>query len=365
MQQLYYLQQQENNNVARRVASLSHLPSLKPSQSQSFGFISNPAVSAAAATSTAAGNSGMSIGSGSGIHAQGFLLGGNQISSSFVSHMHTSPLAQISSNQYSPALSSASFRDFDEAITPGPQLDSAALNSEWLRVHASQHQHQHQHPSPQQQLLKSAQRKTLTSSISMQTLPRFKIPTNWEQPQQQSASSGGLSSLSPSMSNTTNATYSSMSSQSSAATLIDSDVWSSSSYAGYGIDQSNSSNGCGSGGLVKPQESRFFPAPSSASSGNRLGSYYGTRTHPHSQYQQQLRRQQSTDDWVSLRNAYASSSALASAGYALDVSVAGLNISNMNNSPDLRISSVDHMRNTATGSRKQANPLLYNSMLCL
>ncbi|KAJ2238483.1 hypothetical protein IWW45_000103 [Coemansia sp. RSA 485] len=371
--QLYYLQQQEQHNIARRVASLSHLPTLKPSQSQSFGPSDSPIIAS----------------SNGQVHMQGFLLGGNQTSSPFVSHMHASPLAQIPANLNSPPLSSASYRDFEEAITPGPLFDSAALNSEWLRAHSSQHQHllkstqhrsltssasmqtlprfnvpinwdqpQQQQQQQQQQLLKPTQHRSLTSSASMQTLPRFKIPVNWDQQQHQT--SGSLSSLSPSMSSTTNGTQLSMSSQNSAATLIDSDVWSSPSYANYSIDQQGSGSNA-----IKPYESRFFPAPNTASVSTELGSYFGARTHPHSQYQQQLRRQQSTDDWVSLRNTYAYSSSLASGGHNFDLSHAGRNASILSNSIDPRHGSVDQMHISAASARKQLNPSLNNSMLCL
>ncbi|KAJ2637041.1 hypothetical protein GGF40_002634 [Coemansia sp. RSA 1286] len=350
--QLYYLQQQEQHNIARRVASLSHLPTLKPSQSQSFGPSDSPIIAS----------------SNGQVHMQGFLLGGNQTSSPFVSHMHASPLAQIPANQNSPPLSSASYRDFEEAITPGPLFDSASTQHRSLTSSASMQTlprfnvpinwDQPQQQQQQQQLLKPTQHRTLTSSASMQTLPRFKIPVNWDQQQHQT--SGSLSSLSPSMSSTTNGTQLSMSSQNSAATLIDSDVWSSPSYANYSIDQQGSGSNA-----IKPYESRFFPAPNTASVSTELGSYFGARTHPHSQYQQQLRRQQSTDDWVSLRNTYAYSSSLASGGHNFDLSHAGRNASILSNSIDPRHGSVDQMHISAASARKQLNPSLNNSMLCL
>ncbi|KAJ1725358.1 hypothetical protein LPJ53_000490 [Coemansia erecta] len=312
-QQVHYLQQQEHNVAARRVASLSHLPTLRSSPSQTFGPVGSAAVSSSISS-----------------RPPGFLLGGNQSGAPFVSHMHTSTLTQIPSSQYSPALSSASFRDFDEAVTPGAQLDTATLNSEWLRAYNPQH-YQQPIQQPQQQLLKSSQHRSLTSSISMQTLPRFKLPTNWEQ------SHIGVPALPASGMSTGQF---SMSSQSSAATLIDSDVWSSSSYNGFSSELSS-----------KPQESRFFPATAAAASpANELGSYYGTRTHPHSQYQQQLRRQQSTDDWVSMRSSYMLS---ANPG------------SNQGQQLDMRTSPLDSIRLEAAGRKQGFKPATFNPMLCL
>ncbi|KAJ1865212.1 hypothetical protein LPJ73_000085 [Coemansia sp. RSA 2703] len=328
-QQVHYLQQQEQGNVARRVASLSHLPTLRSSPSQTFG----PVVSAAA-------NSSISS------RPPGFLLGGNQNGAPFVSHMHTSNLTQIPSSQYSPALSSASFRDFDEAVTPGAQLDTATLNSEWLRAH-NPHNYQPSVQQPQQQLLKSSQNRSLTSSISMQTLPRFKLPTNWEQSHigAPTVSASGIST-----------SQFSMSSQNSAATLIDSDVWSSSSYSGFGSELSN-----------KPQDSRFFPATAAATNpANGLGSYYGTRTHPHSQYQQQLRRQQSTDDWVSMRNAYVlSTNTSSNQGHLLDMKTSSWGVPGGNGTSDVRTSPLDSIRAEAANRKQGFKPTTFNPMLCL
>ncbi|KAJ1944858.1 hypothetical protein GGF37_001993 [Kickxella alabastrina] len=327
-QPIHHLQR-EHANVARRVASFSHLPTARSSSLQTF----SPA--GPVFTSNASGG-----------YLQGFLLGGNPSGASTVSHLHTSPLAQVSPSQYSPALSSASYREYDDVITPGPQMDSGSLSGEWMRAHNPQQQQQQQSIPPQQQLLKSSQRRTLTSSVSMQNLPRFKIPTNWDQPQP------GTLSLSSSIPES----QSRISSQNSAATLIDSDVWSSSACNSFGFDAAS-----------KPHESRFFPAssvPGNSAAANHLGSYYGARTHPHSQFQQQLRRQQSTDDWISLRNAHPSPNTTVNSGLSVDLGLGGLASSPGTHIPDNRLNSLDQLR-TATSTRKNFNNLSYNSTLCL
>ncbi|KAJ2724098.1 hypothetical protein GGI07_002219 [Coemansia sp. Benny D115] len=338
---LHYLQQ-EHANVARRVASMSHLSSVRKSPSQIASSISS---SVTASSSFGGGN------------FQGLSLFAGQSGASTVATsqaQHVSALAQIPPSQYSPALSSAaSFRDFDDAFTAANSqgLDTGILNSEWIRAHNTQQPQIQQHPAQHQQLLKSTQRRGLTSSVSMQTLPRFKVPVSWDQPQ--SAMLGGLPS------STSAASQSSiMSAQNSAATLIDSDVWSSSSCNGFGHES-----------LIKPQESRFFPLSSTAGSfaannNGQLGSYYGARTHPHSHYQQQLRRQQSTGDYMSLREAY-NTPTTASFGSNINIDVSSIGMSAPKNfSSENRLNSLDHLR-TVTSTRKQFNHTNYNSILSL
>ncbi|KAJ2659304.1 hypothetical protein IW148_004317 [Coemansia sp. RSA 1199] len=225
---------QEHSNVARRVASLSQLPTLRSS--------AQPTGSAY-------------------LHGLGLTT---------AAYIPTSPLVHRS-----PAMSSPSPAEYD--TTPiQPVSDSTMVaQNDWMQ---------------QPQYMKSAQRRTLTSSISMQTLPRFKVPVAWDS---QPSLAGSLnshnyavSSQSPAAYHTHNFTVSSQSS----ATLIDSDVWASTLYS-PAMDSA----------AYKPQESRFFPSADTQPSLSAAS----PRVFPSSPYNShhQLRRQQSTDDWVLLRNA--------------------------------------------------------------
>ncbi|KAJ2268041.1 hypothetical protein EV176_005067 [Coemansia sp. RSA 451] len=223
---------QEHSNVARRVASLSQLPTLR-SSAQPTG----PAY----------------------LHGLGLTT---------TAYMPTSPLVHRS-----PAMSSPSPAEYD--TTPvQPVSDSTLIAHDWMQPQYKQ---------------SAAQRRTLTSSISMQTLPRYKVPVAWDtQPIAGSLNSHSyaVSSQSPAAYHTHNFTVSSQSS----ATLIDSDVWASSLYS-PATDSA----------AYKPQESRFFPSadtqPSLSAASPRAFSSSPYNSH------HQLRRQQSTDDWVLLRNA--------------------------------------------------------------
>ncbi|KAJ2645744.1 hypothetical protein IW137_001705, partial [Coemansia sp. RSA 1287] len=182
---------QEHSNVARRVASLSQLPTLR-SSAQPTG----PAY----------------------LHGLGLTT---------TAYMPTSPLVHRS-----PAMSSPSPAEYD--TTPvQPVSDSTLIAHDWMQPQYKQ---------------SAAQRRTLTSSISMQTLPRYKVPVAWDtQPLAGSLNSHSyaVSSQSPAAYHTHNFTVSSQSS----ATLIDSDVWASSLYS-PATDSA----------AYKPQESRFFPS---------------------------------------------------------------------------------------------------------
>ncbi|KAJ1869436.1 hypothetical protein LPJ55_005354 [Coemansia sp. RSA 990] len=206
---------QEQNTVARRVASLSQLPTLRPS-----GVL--PPGSA-------------------------YLQG---LGTAVTAYVPTSPLVH-----HSPAMSSSSPEY--EVASIQPSSDST------LTGHGDWPGHQSQYLQPPDQ------RRMLTSSISMQTLPRFKAPVAWDaQPVSSALATQNLHTIS---------------SQSS-ATLIDSDVWAATSYSPL-VDSTS-----------KPQESRFFPAPNDSAS---AASPRLNLSSPYSHHQ--LRRQQSTDDWAFLR----------------------------------------------------------------
>ncbi|KAJ2483265.1 hypothetical protein IWW56_000457 [Coemansia sp. RSA 2131] len=225
---------QEHSNVARRVASLSQLPTLR---------------SSAQTTGSAY------------LHGLGLTT---------AAYMPTSPLVHRS-----PAMSSPSPAEYDTTPVQPVSDSTMVAQNDWMQ---------------QPQYMKSAQRRTLTSSISMQTLPRFKVPVAWDS---QPSLAGSLnshnyavSSQSPAAYHTHNFTVSSQSS----ATLIDSDVWASTLYS-PAMDSA----------AYKPQESRFFPSADAQPSLSAAS----PRVFPSSPYNShhQLRRQQSTDDWVLLRNA--------------------------------------------------------------
>ncbi|KAJ1851203.1 hypothetical protein GGH12_006087 [Coemansia sp. RSA 1822] len=225
---------QEHSNVARRVASLSQLPTLRSS--------AQPTGSAY-------------------LHGLGLTT---------AAYMPTSPLVHRS-----PAMSSPSPAEYDTTLVQPVSDSTMVAQNDWMQ---------------QPQYMKSAQRRTLTSSISMQTLPRFKVPVAWDS---QPSLAGSLnshnyavSSQSPAAYHTHNFTVSSQSS----ATLIDSDVWASTLYS-PAMDSA----------AYKPQESRFFPSADTQPSLSTAS----PRVFPSSPYNShhQLRRQQSTDDWVLLRNA--------------------------------------------------------------
>ncbi|KAJ2617706.1 hypothetical protein H4S08_000214 [Coemansia sp. RSA 1365] len=219
--------QRDQGNVARRVSSLSQLPSLRTS----------------------------AVPPGSAY------LQGVAGPSSMMTYNPTSPLVR-----QSPVMSTPSPQELDPPAAQPLSEPSNLASSEWLH-----------HPS--QYLQQPMQRRPLTSSISMQALPQFKIPVSWDaQPAvmpNTAASSVGSQHLHT------------ISAQSS-ATLIESDVWTTNTYSMQDT-------------TPKPLESRFFPTPAEPhTTQNEL-----LRAIPQSPYisHRQLRRQQSTDDWVLLRNA--------------------------------------------------------------
>ncbi|KAJ2163018.1 hypothetical protein GGF46_000204 [Coemansia sp. RSA 552] len=221
----------DQNSIARRVASLSQLPSL---------YSTGTPQSSLYLPGTAAYNP-------------------------------SSPLVH-----QSPVMSTPSPREFD--ASSGQILsDTTFAGGDWT--------YQQQHHLPAQALQQPVQRRTLTSSISMQTLPRFKAPVSWD-----NAHPFGMPAAGSATGSFGSQHLHTISSQSS-ATLIDSDVWSSSAYS-PALEQTP----------PKLSESRFFPASADiqpATSGLRPcqpPSPYGSH--------HQLRRQQSTDDWVLLRNAH-------------------------------------------------------------
>ncbi|KAJ2356302.1 hypothetical protein H4S01_006727 [Coemansia sp. RSA 2610] len=213
----------DQGNVARRVASLSQLPTLR---SSALAPVGAP------------------------------YLQGLGVTNAYVP---TSPLVH-----HSPVISSPSPAE-PELATPQPQpVSDSTLVGDWPH-------YQPQHLQP------AVQKRTLTSSISMQTLPRFNVPVAWDAPPP-------VGSLSSSQHLHT------ISAQSS-ATLIDSDVWASSAYSPM-LDSP----------AAKPLESRFFPASADAQPAvpHALPRMYPSPYTSH----RQLRRQQSTDDWVLLRNSH-------------------------------------------------------------
>ncbi|KAJ2080243.1 hypothetical protein H4R24_003218 [Coemansia sp. RSA 988] len=227
--------QQGRGNVARRVSSLSQLPSLRTS-----------AVPPASA-----------------------YLQGIAGPSAILPYNPTSPLVH-----QSPVMSTPSPHEFDP---PAAQLlsDTNTLaTNEWLHYppqYLQQQQQQHQRPM---------QRRPLTSSISMQTLPQFKNPVSWDA-QPAAMPNTAASSLGAQHLHTISAQ--------SSATLIESDVWTTNTYST--IQDTT----------PKPLESRFFPTPVEPHTTNNES----LRAFPQSPYvsHRQLRRQQSTDDWILLRNA--------------------------------------------------------------
>ncbi|KAJ1992872.1 hypothetical protein GGI25_002690 [Coemansia spiralis] len=375
--------QQDQSNVARRVASLSQLPSLRtaPQASSSADASFEPGVSS--------GNL--------------LLQGGFQLSSIGVSqgininsnnnnyhHHHTSSLAHAPFEIQSPVLSSPSFRENDESFTPpggfseygnlGYENDFARLNAiqqpQPQQHQPQQHQPQPQQPQQQQHIPHATQRRMLTSSVSMQTLPRFKVPVSWEQPvpkhqpqqhlrHQSSMLTMGTTASSAAQPSSIHVGIGS-SSQSSAATLIDSDVW------------SNTPQSSGFTSLLdpmapgtKPHESRFFPATTLGSSGfgfgepspaSNVGTFSVAATadplgiyYPHTRHQQ-LRRQQSTDDWMLLRRSRAYGSPTVLADSPSPAALAHMT--------DNRLTSLDQLR-AATVNRKQFNPSLNDSSVFL
>ncbi|KAJ2353218.1 hypothetical protein IWW50_003987, partial [Coemansia erecta] len=213
---------QDQSNVARRVASLSQLPTLRSTAAQ-------PPSSSAY------------------LHGLGLTTN---------AYTPTSPLVHRS-----PVTSSPSPDEYDTTTPSGHPVSDPTLvaQSEWI----------------QHQYMPATQRRTLTSSISMQTLPRFKVPVAWDA-QPVLGSQQHLHTISAQ----------------SSATLIDSDVWASAAYS-PAVDPAS----------AKPQESRFFPAAADAQPSLSAAS---PRVFPSSPYNShhQLRRQQSTDDWVMLGNTH-------------------------------------------------------------
>ncbi|KAJ1791318.1 hypothetical protein LPJ59_005011, partial [Coemansia sp. RSA 2399] len=252
----------------------------------------------------------------------------------------------------------------------------------------------------------AAQRRMLTSSVSMQTLPRFKLPVNWGEhplPNQQQHHHHHHHHH-PSMLGLAAATSSSgggapqhvaavigSSSQSSAATLIDSDVWSNTPPP---LPPSNN-NGLLShldpvvqGSSGKLYESRFFPSATTAGTAppgfggafslapppavlgptvDPLGIYYPAlgSSGPHASStarHQHLRRQQSTDDWMLLgqSRAYGSPN-INTDGMA---PLAGTPAYGANANADNRLNSLDQLR-VAAANRKQFNPPMNDSSVYL
>ncbi|KAJ2041517.1 hypothetical protein GGI08_007937, partial [Coemansia sp. S2] len=276
-QPLHYLQ---HEHVARRVSSLSQLPNLRTSSS-----LSSPAII------TAPSN---------GYFLQSFQVATPSQSASY----HASPLAQIPPvSAVSPAISLSSCWESDDAGSLPLHTDGNLLATEYLRLQQTQNYFA---PTltPSSNTITNAhhQGRTLTSSLSMQTLPRLQASAGWEQ-HRYSPQSGNLSSSFPVL-------KSIASSQTSAATLIDSDLWSSTAqFKSFSHEQQT----------AKPSESRFFSPPSAgtaatletagaaslglAKGADPFGIYYNGAYLPSNQQQQQLRRQHSTGDWISLRNA--------------------------------------------------------------
>ncbi|KAJ2062651.1 hypothetical protein GGI17_002259 [Coemansia sp. S146] len=279
-QPLHYLQHEQ---VARRVSSLSQLPNLRASSS-----FSSPAII------TAPSN---------GYFQQSFQAAASSQSASY----HASPLAQMPPvGAVSPAISLSSCWESDDASALPLHADGNLLATEYLRLQQTQHYFAPTLPSSSNSFPNvHPQGHTLTSSLSMQTLPRLQASAGWEQ-HRHSPQSGNtlLSSSFPALKSIS-------SSQGSAATLIDSELWSSTAqFKSFSNEQQP----------VKPYESRFFPPPSAGtaatletadaaslvltSGADPFGIYHnGAYIPSNNQQQQQLRRQHSTGDWISLRNA--------------------------------------------------------------
>ncbi|KAJ2753272.1 hypothetical protein H4S06_003775 [Coemansia sp. BCRC 34490] len=453
-------QEQEHANVARRVASLSQLPSLRSGSGQMGPQPMSLAMAAAAANGAdgSYGLDGGSNGSGNLLLQNSFQLsslgapGGSFGNGHYYNHhRRESSFALTPRDMQSPSHSSLSFRENDEDSTPPPpplhqqhqqqqsvmQSDySSILNeSDFARLSVSSNkplsQIQHQQYQNQQQYLHhnhhhhhhhhhphAAQRRMLTSSVSMQTLPRFKVPINWEQQQQQqqqsqqhqsqksSSSSVSSSALGAGVATTSGSgPAAGSSSQSSAATLIDSDVWSNTPPPSTQPAQQQQPPSLFSGNLStsyldqvaqntsKQQqmyESRFFPSAASAATGtgespafgafslvvaggaDPLGIYYpsslGGHGSPHGAARhQQLRRQQSTDDWMLLRQSRGGGASYGSpGGIAADGAGAMLAATAGSGSPldAHRLSSLDHLR-VAAAQRRQINTPLKDSSVYL
>ncbi|KAJ2757064.1 hypothetical protein GGI19_000305 [Coemansia pectinata] len=277
-QPLHYLQHEQ---VARRVSSLSQLPNLRTSSS-----FSSPAII------TAPSN---------GYFQQSFQAAAPSQSASY----HASPLAQMPPvGAVSPAISLSSCWESDDASALPLHADGNLLATEYLRLQQTQHYVAPTLPSSSNTFPNvHPQGHTLTSSLSMQTLPRLQASAGWEQHRHSPQSSNML------LSSSFPALKSISSSQGSAATLIDSELWSSTAqFKSFNHEQQP----------AKPYESRFFPPPSAgtaatletagaassvlASGADPFGIYHNGAYLPSNQ-QQQLRRQHSTGDWISLRNA--------------------------------------------------------------
>ncbi|KAJ1938566.1 hypothetical protein EC988_007549, partial [Linderina pennispora] len=250
-QQLHYLHQ-ERVNVARRVSSLSQLPTFKSPQ----------------------------LHSGASVASQSYMYMAPNA-------YHASPLSHVPVGGYgSPALSSPSLslREFDEqpSVTP-VQSELGILGDAPYGIGSPQHYCQQP-------------RRTLTSSISMQSLPRYKMQTNWDQPMPAAANASSSSLLQPTLG-----------SQISGSSLADQDVWGS----------SGSTFGADPVGLT--QESRFFPSGSSlgtsTASTTAIGTMFGSDSLGIHYPAGQLRRQQSKEDWSSMRQAYPSPVNAVSTGY--------------------------------------------------
>ncbi|KAJ2570336.1 hypothetical protein IW140_002429 [Coemansia sp. RSA 1813] len=415
---LHHHFQQEQANVARRVASLSQLPSLRtaspqigqPSSSLAMTGVNSPAGSGAGSGNLLLQNSFQLSNLGpaaAGRGASGF--GQNHHYQHHHRRESSFALAPLDIQSSSPLS-----RENDEGTTPPPpqqqqtavqpDFNSVLNESDFARLSLSNTPPQQQQQQQQQYLQHphAAQRRMLTSSVSMQTLPRFKLPVNWgEQPlpnqhhnhhHQQSSmlSLAATSSTSSSSSGPQHAAAAIVgsSSQSSAATLIDSDVWSNTLPLQQPLPPSASSGGISSHldpvvqSTNKLYESRFFPsaatggtASSAGFSGafslaspaglgpnvDPLGIYYPTlgNSSPHASRHQHLRRQQSTDDWMLLRQSRAYGSPNISTDGMPSVGTP-LGTTNLDN----RLSPLDQLR-VAAANRKQFNPSMNDSSVYL
>ncbi|KAJ2834878.1 hypothetical protein GGI24_000165 [Coemansia furcata] len=283
-QPLHYLQQEQ---VARRVSSLSQLPNLRASSS-----FTSPAITGAPSN---------------GYFLHSFQAAAPTLSAASPSY-YASPLAQMPPvGAVSPAISASSYWESDDASALPLHADSNLLAAEYLRVQQqTQHYFAPALPSSSHGVTNVQQRHTLKSSLSMQTIPRLQASAGREQ-HRYSPQLGNLS-----LSSSIPALKSISSSQGSAATLIDSDLWSSTAqFKSLSLEQQQQP--------AKPYDSIFFPssaagtaatldAAGTANSGlvsgvESLGTYHsGAYTPSGHEQQQQLRRQHSIGDWMSLRN---------------------------------------------------------------
>ncbi|KAJ2767505.1 hypothetical protein IWQ56_003304, partial [Coemansia nantahalensis] len=248
------------SSIARRVASLSQLPSLRRSAGPPAA---SPMLSAVAAVG-AAPPSGSPLAYESPILAppspgEAMLHGPAQPADSWLDeHSLWSPprrtLTASTSMQTLPRINALA------VSPPSPSELDAAVFGRSARDPVFAPDTRAAGPS----FLRAPPGRALTSSISMQMLPRFAAPVPWDAPATPAGSAGPQQLLHPA-------------SAQSSATLIDSDVWS-------------------TAGCPKPHDSRFFPSDAAAAAAPRAAPAPSLAAH------RALRRQQSTDDWVLLRH---------------------------------------------------------------